>query len=283
MIYGLAAALGWGFADFGAAVVGRRIGSHVTVVVSHVAGSLAFAALFLIERPAWHVSGAQFGWLVLNGVMAAGGYMLLYRGLQLGPVALVSPIVAAYAAITVTLAVVLLHESLAGIVLAGAVITIVGVVLTSADLRALFMGRRVATQTGVPFALLSMALFGVATYILGRSAQEIGWIVTIVISRSTSTLILLATAVSRRRDFAGVGRNTMALAGLVGLLDVLGVAMYAKGVEAGLISIVAAASATFTLIPVAGGIVLLHERPAVSQALGVILVVGGLLLLGTGG
>lgn len=283
MIYGFGAALGWGIADFGAALVGRRIGSHVTVVVSHLTGSLAFAVLFLVARPAWHVSGGQFSMLLLNGVIAAAGYLLVYRALELGPVALVSPIVAAYAAVTVTLAVTLLHESLAGVVLAGTVITIVGVVLTSADLRALVAGRRAAAPTGVPNALASMLLFGVATYILGRSSQEIGWIVTIVISRATSSLILLATAAARRRDFAAVPGKTVALAGLVGLSDVLGVSMYAKGVEVGLISIVAVASATFTLIPVAGAILFFHERPAASQALGVALVVGGLLLLGIGG
>jgi drug/metabolite transporter (DMT)-like permease len=47
-----------------------------------------------------------------------------------------------------------------------------------------------------------------------------------------------------------------------------------------LISIVAAVSATFTLIPVAGGILLFSERPAPNQLVGLVLVVGGLATLG---
>jgi drug/metabolite transporter (DMT)-like permease len=46
---------------------------------------------------------------------------------------------------------------------------------------------------------------------------------------------------------------------------------------------VAAVSATFPLIPFVGGLVLLRERPAFSQAIGVFAVVGGLVLLGLTG
>src|SRR5439155_6287977 len=45
VIYGLAAALGWGFSDFAAAVSGRRVGAFATVVVSHVASALLTTVL----------------------------------------------------------------------------------------------------------------------------------------------------------------------------------------------------------------------------------------------
>ncbi len=282
MIYGLGAALGWGFADLGAALAGRKIGSHATVVVSHVTGAFAFFVLLAISRPAWEASEGQVALLILSGLIAAIAYLLLYRALQLGPVALVSPIAAAYASVTVALAVVLGGESLAGLVLVGAIVTIAGVVLTATDLRVLFAGRRDKERSGVWLALISMVMFGVATYILGRSSQEVGWMPATAISRATSTMVLLTTAAARRRSFTGAPGKVLGLAALVGLADVVGVCFYTKGVEAGLISIVAAASATFTLIPVAGGVLFLRERPAISQALGVVLVVGGLLLLGLG-
>jgi drug/metabolite transporter (DMT)-like permease len=282
VIFGLGTALSWGLADFGAAVAARKIGSHATVVVSHVGGSVVFFMLFAIAEPTLHVSAGQVSLLVVNGVMAAAAYVLLYHALQLGPVSLISPIVAAYAAVTVALAMILLGESLAGIVLAGAIVTIVGVVLTSTDLRALVSGRRGGRSAGVPFAIASMVMFGVASYILGRSSQEIGWMQATAISRAASTLVILATAIARRLSLTGAPRKVVGLAALVGLGDIAGVALYTRGVEAGFISIVAAASATFTLIPVAGGILFFKERPAATQAVGVALVVAGLLLLGLG-
>ena len=69
-------------------------------------------------------------------------------------------------------------------------------------------------------------------------------------------------------------------AAIVGVLDVLGDSMYARGSELGLVSITAAVSATSTLIVVAGGLLFFSERPAVIQGVGVALVVFGLVLLG---
>ena len=285
MIFGLTAALGWGVADFGAAVVARRVGSMTTVVISQVGGILTLLVLVAVLRPAWSTPPGVIAGMAANGVVAAGAYLLLYRGLELGPVALVSPVVAAYAVITIALAVAFLGESLPGIVAIGAFTTVVGVVLTSTDLRKL--GRPSPTgRSGLRYAIASMALFGVATFLLGRYAKEVGWLPALTLSRafSMASLVGVAMFVAGARPTRGDGPVIPAVAGaaLVGVIDVLGGAAYARGTELGYVSIVSAASATFPLIPVVGGILLLRERPAASQLAGVTLVVGGLLLLGTG-
>jgi drug/metabolite transporter (DMT)-like permease len=282
VIFGLTAALGWGVADFGAAVVGRRLGSFSTAVTAHLAGLLTLLVLVVGLRPTWSTPPVVIAWMAGNGVIAAGAYLLLYRALQLGPVALVSPVVAAYAVITIALAVTFLGESLPGIVTIGAFTTVVGVVLTSTDLRKLRRPSPIG-RSGLRYAIGSMALFGVATFLLGRYAKEVGWLPALTLSRAFSTASLVAVAVFVR-GARGDGPVISAVAGaaLVGVIDVLGGAAYARGTELGYLSIVSAASAIFPLIPVVGGIILLRERPAASQLAGVTLVVGGLLLLGGG-
>jgi drug/metabolite transporter (DMT)-like permease len=285
VIFGLTAALGWGLADFGAAVVGRRLGSMATVVVAHMAGLVTLLVLFVAFRPAWITPPGVIGAMAMNGVVAASAYLLLYRALELGPVALVSPVVAAYAVITIALAVSFLGESLPGIVAIGAFTTVVGVVLTSTDLRNLGRPSPIG-RSGLRLAIASMVLFGVATFLLGRYSKEVGWLPALTLSRAFSTASLLVVAMfarapgTARRD--GPLMPAVAGAALVGIVDVLGGAAYARGTELGYLSIVSAASATFPLIPVVGGILLLRERPAANQLAGVVLVVGGLLLLGGG-
>ena len=282
MIYGLTAALGWGVADFGAAVVGRRLGSFSTAVTAHMAGLLTLLVLVVGLRPTWSTPPVVIAWMAGNGIIAAGAYLLLYRALELGPVALVSPVVAAYAVITIALAVTFLGESLPGIVTFGAFTTVVGVVLTSTDLRKLGRASPIG-RSGLRYAIASMVLFGVATFLLGRYAKEVGWLPALTLSRAFSTASLVGVAVFVR-GARGDGPVISAVAGaaLVGVIDVLGGAAYARGTELGYLSIVSAASAIFPLIPVVGGIILLRERPAASQLAGVTLVVGGLLLLGGG-
>lgn len=280
MIYGLGAALGWGFADVGAALVGRRLGSLATTVVAQVASLVAAGALVFLLRPGWVGTTSNVAILAVNGLVVSAAYLTLYRALELGPIALVSPVVAAYAVPPVLLAVTVLHEPLAGVVLAGAVVTLVGVFLASLDLRRV-EGER-ARGPGLPLAVVSMLLFGLVTFVLARQAQEIGWLPSMTIGRAFSVGALLIVAAVKRPSLGVAGASGIAGAALVGLADIFGVAMFSLGAEAGLISIVAAASATFVLIPVVWGVAFLGERPAASQLAGVTMVVVGLLMLGLG-
>jgi drug/metabolite transporter (DMT)-like permease len=66
----------------------------------------------------------------------------------------------------------------------------------------------------------------------------------------------------------------------VGVVDMTGIVAFSRGAEVASISLVSAVAATFPLIPFAGGIAVLGERPVASQRLGVVLVVGGLVTLG---
>lgn len=279
MIFGLGAAVAWGVADVGAAVVGRRMGSLPTVVIGQVVGLVVVVVVYAVERPAWTAGTADIALLAANGAIAAVAYLSLYRGLELGPIALVSPIVAAYAVPPVVLAIVFLDESLAGIVLAGIAVTIVGIVLTSTDLRGVEADG--TSRAGVPLAVISMLLFGLATFVLGREAQVLGWLPASAIGRGFSVAVLLLIVLVLRPRLRG-GAMALGGAALVGLADIGGVALYSIGAERGLISIVTAASATFVIIPVAAGIAFLGERPAPNQLLGVGLVVVGLLMVGLG-
>src|SRR5262249_50616357 len=144
--------------------------------------------------------GGELAALVLSGILGAAAYAGFYRALQLGPVSLVSPIFSAYAVITVLLAVLLGQETLAAAAAVGILRTICGVVLASASGQpgqgqpALLgqghpgQGRsgqghpsqgvsrvRAAQRTGIWLALASMVCWGVTTYILGRSAERLGW------------------------------------------------------------------------------------------------------------
>jgi drug/metabolite transporter (DMT)-like permease len=285
VIYGLLAALGWGWSDLLASIASRKLGSRTAVVIAQIAGFAGFLVAALVVHPTWGVSTRDVLLLLAAGCFAGVAYFALYRGLQLGPIALVSPIASAFAVITVLLSVTVLGESLTAGAWAGVVCTILGVTLASTDLRRL--EKAVAQhRRGIPFALAAMAGFGVAAFVTGSLAQTYGWLPPILISR-ISSLVLVGAVTSfttRARDperpIPTHAVRWIVLAVVVGLLDVTGIAFYARGSELGLVAVVVAASSTFTLLPVAGGIALFGERPAPNQAAGVVLVIVGLVLLG---
>jgi drug/metabolite transporter (DMT)-like permease len=284
VIYGLVAAIGWGLSDLWAAMSGRRIGSFRTVVIAQIAVAVTLSVALLVVRPDLSRLDTVAPWLVLNGFLGAIAFASLYRALALGPIAIVSPVLATYAVVPVVLSVLLLDESLGPWEIAGTCVTILGAVVTCTDVRAIRAGTR-TRPPGLPLAIVSTLVFGVATYVLGWAAKEAGSLPSLWFGRVAMTfVILIAWVVVRMRARPCEGSDRLfgvpiTLAVLVGLLELLGTFAYARGSEVGLVSIVTAASATYPLIPVFGGVVLLRERPAPTQFVGVAMVIGGLMLL----
>jgi drug/metabolite transporter (DMT)-like permease len=282
VIFGFGAALAWGFGDFGAALVGRRVGSLATVVLVQLAGLAAVAALAVVVRPQWTGRWTDVALLVANGVVVAAAYVLHYRALELGPVALVSPLTSAYAVLPIGLAWLVLGEDINLWFGVGAALATIGVVLVSADPRQFGEATRMR-RDGVPYALGAMVLFGIATFILGVVSRHAGWLPTVALGRLFTVVALAPLLVARRPSVTAAGAG-VAVAGLaVGVTDILGIMSFSRGAQLAALSLVSAVSATFPLIPFVGGLVVLRERPAPSQALGVFAVVGGLVLLAFAG
>jgi uncharacterized membrane protein len=286
MIYGLAAAFGWGLSDLWAAMSSRKIGSGRTLVVAQIASGIALSAIVVVARPDMQRIPSVAPWLLANAFLMSAAFAMLYRGLQLGPIAVVTPVLATYAVIPVLLSVVLLGESLGALSAFGAAVTIAGAVLASIDVRTLREGARTRFP-GLPWAIAATLFAGVATYVLAWSAQEAGFLPSLWFSRLATVVVVAGVTLLlriRRRARGDVSTRVnardMSFAAAIGLVEIAGGIAYARGAEVGLVSIVTAASATYPLIPVIGSVRLLKERPSPSQYLGVVLVVVGLAALG---
>jgi drug/metabolite transporter (DMT)-like permease len=282
MIFGLGAAFAWGSADFGVALVSRRIGSFTTLVLAQFAGIALFSVLAatpVASLPRFHPALLL---LPVIGISGALSYVAFYRALELGPIALVSPIAAGYAAIVITLSLIFLREHVAALALGGAALTIVGVVLASSDWRRLpIEGRR--AKAGIFFALLAMAGFGLGAFLIGVFARDTGWFGTIYLSRLGSAATLGAILSTKgTQGLRSAGRLRALTAFGIGVLDIGGFALYARGAEVGRVSITAASSVIYPLIPILAGVLYLRERPAPNQWTGVAAVGAGLVLLALG-
>jgi uncharacterized membrane protein len=282
VIFGLTAAIGWGLADFTGAVAGRRIGSLPTVMLAQLLSAGAMTVFMIQGGHSAAVLTPFVAFVVMNGLASGGAYLSHYRALQLGPVAVVSPIGATYAVVGVALAVVVLGERPGPAAIVGGVITVLGVMLTSTDLAKLRAGTHTRAP-GLPWAIVSAVLFGIGGFFLGYFAQEVGWVPGLWASRCAQVAMFAVISLVRRREFGQVGWNAGLLMALgSGAADLLGVVSYSIGASRGLLSVVLIASAIFPLIAVALSIGVLHERPVANQYVGIGLVVTGLLVLGIG-
>jgi drug/metabolite transporter (DMT)-like permease len=281
--YGLVAAICWGFSALLATIVSRRVGAVRTAFVGHATGVVALTLFLVLSAERLTASGASLLALPFAGILVAVAFLAVYRGLALGPVALVAPISAGYAGVTVMLAVPILGERPSPLASAGIAAIVCGVVLSSTE-AGKRRERRSSQPSGVPFGVISMCAFGVATLIIGYFSKRLGWFDSVYLTRLASGATLLAIlGTTRRSPILGVGHWPLLLAGVIGILDAIALSAYGRGSELGHITIVAVVSATNPLVPLVGGITLLHERIDSNRMLGVALVGVGLLLVAAGG
>ncbi len=290
----IAVAICWGSADTTATFASRRLGTFTTTMISllvSVVTLILFALLFstrlsLSLAPPTLLASAPIG--LLSGVMAAIGYFSLYRGLELGPVAIVSPIVAADGAFAAVLAIPLLHERVS--------------LWHLAELRKSLgtAGSFSLLKGGPRQGLLAMAAFGIMLFSIGASAQSSGWFLPIFWTRCFAALTLAAFGLWQRSRFARISSTPLSasaasadegaikpsllstglvLAIGVGLFETTGLLIYSIATRLAATGIAAAISSSFGLIPLLVGLTFLSERPKAHQLVGVALVTIGLALL----
>ena len=278
-LFGLIAAFAIGLGDLLAAAISRRIGVYRVLMATHVV-SVVLSTIYLPF--AFDFSGVSPGdWLdlFLLSILAIVTLTALYKALQIGPVAVVSPIVATPVA-AILLAVVVGGERLTDGQVIGIAITATGVAMTSVDIRELHSGRRLI-GTGASLAFATMLGGGIWVYRMGSLSQKLGWFLPVYLNK-VITMAILAPIQMRGRmwKWQGLTVRTGQSMVLLGVLETAALFAFARGAEIGAISIVAATFSVYPLVPIAGGLLIFKERLAPNQIVGLAIVFTGLITLG---
>jgi drug/metabolite transporter (DMT)-like permease len=280
-VLGTIAALAWGFADVCVTYLSRRGGFFRTLVFTQAVGvaTLGIIALALEDLPG--PSTAQLLALAGLGPVAVAAYGGFYRALELGPIAIVSPIASANGAVVVLLAVVVLGESLSSLQALGCVLVLGFIMLAALEPKA--EAAEEADGSGIRLALVASVAFGGYLFGLATFSDELGWLVPVLIARAMTVAILAAVAVARRPPVPGrLGRVGLAGCVVAGALDASGYLAFNRGGEIGEVAITSAAAASYPVIPILVGLFALRERVAGHQMVGVVGVLCGMVVLSLG-
>ena len=282
ILFGLSAALAWGLADFCARFAAHRVGNFRTLLYMQLVG-LAGLSLWLVlagwpDNRDWPVVGLA-GLLAIINTLAG---LALYRSFEVGMLSVVSPIAASYGAISLSLALAS-GQRPSALALAGLFITIVGVVLASADLSFL-VAKKPTTKDkkisgGVSWAIAAALCLGIVFWGLGYVTPTLGTFLPAWIFRLLGPPVVLALALPTRQK---IGLPT-APAWLwilgVGGLDTAAYLLYNLGLSGADSGIVAVISSLFSAVTVLLARVFLNEKLAPNQWAGVIIILAGVGLV----
>lgn len=293
LLTGLGAAVCWGTLDLFSALASRRAGSLLVTTGMQVIGAILVWAVALVTAIPLPTDPYVIIGATLVGLIGAGAYLSYFTGLRIGPISVVSGMVAAYGGLTVVLAVIVRGETLNLLQAAGAAIATVGVVLTGIAFGGLRNTR--FASPGVAFAVLALVLFatmGIATDIVIDRAP---WPEVLLVSRSSIALIsvvILVLALTLFRgpatvmiepDEGGDGRVDRRIVGAIvlsGVLDILGLASFSYGLEIAETWLVGLASSFGPAVTIVVAVALLGERLRPVQWVGLGGILVGMIAIG---
>ena len=197
VLFGLASAIGLGISDVTAAVVVRRLGVLRSTVAFQFITVSAYSFYLFTGTDIGLISVGDWALLAGMSLLVLGFYLSFYKALQIGPVSIVGPILAAHAVIIVLMAVVLLGERLNGWQVASIAAIICGVVLLSTDFRSLMSGQMLV-GIGIALAVFASVAAGVWQFSIGALSRDLGWFLPLYFSRVFLFSMLLPLAAWRR-------------------------------------------------------------------------------------
>ncbi len=278
-LLGACAALVWGVTDILVVQWARRVGVLRTLLTVQASGVLLLALLAAVLGEELSLSGGQWAAIAGLGALSFGAYIGFYRALELGPIAIVSPIASSNGAMIVVLAVIVLGESLTAGQAVGITLVLTFIVLASVEPAA----ERLSGGSGIRLALAATVVFGLYVFFLTTLADELGWLLPILLTRAVAVTLVGALFAARpdgeKRPLRKLGLAACAGAGA---LDALGYLLFTRGAEIGEVAITSAAASSYPLIPILVGLIGYRERVAWYQLVGVAGVLVGMVVLSLG-
>ena len=189
VLLGLSGALVYGFADFLGGLASRRVRA---VTVAAVAAAVGIAPLLL----GLVLVGGRFTWTgtlwgAVAGVSGGVGVLLLYRALAIGPMSVLSPLTAVFAAVVPVLVAVVRGTALSGLAIGALVVAVVAVVLVAAVRDT--SGARV-TAVGLATAAVAGCGFGGIVLAYDQTPTDSG-VAPLIVSRVLQAVLLGTAAV----------------------------------------------------------------------------------------
>jgi drug/metabolite transporter (DMT)-like permease len=270
-LWGLAAALAWGFGDFAGGLATRRSSEFSVMRVSSLIGLVFLIALAVLRgSPIPSLRDALLG--VAGGAVGVLGLITLYRALATGQMSLVAPITAVIANI-VAVAVSAVTEGLPGVLKwIGFLLAGLGVWLLSRP-----SGTIRLSSNALGLSVLAGVSFGGIFAITAQfSKADIGW--SMVCLRLT-TVILIFLVIMFRRGAPALPKALLPLVAVAGICDSLGNIFFALAGQAGRLDVSAVSSSLYPAFTLLMAVLVLRERIQGWQLFGAVLCLASIGLI----
>lgn len=275
VLLALCSATTYGVGDFFGGLATKRAPAAAVLLWSHVAGVVLLGAAAGVVGGELTLHDLALG--ALGGLAGAAGVGLLYQALAIGPMSAVAPVTALLAAAVPVVAGFAKGERPGLAAAAGMVAALVAIVLVSAEGGGSY---RPSDLRAVTLALGAGFGFGLFFVALSYTGDDSG-IWPLVGARVASVTAVGVLALTGRLDPTVARGEPRRLTAAAGALDVAANVLYLLAIREGLLSVVSVLSSLYPVSTVVLARVVLRERWAPLQRVGMLIALPAAILMAT--
>lgn len=282
ILAGLLSMFAWGVADFLAAKSTRKVGNVLTLFWMQIVGFLVASIYFLINLSSFNIATVPrfFTILMIVGLLQLIANLFFYKGFKEGQVSLVSPIGSSWAMVTVILSVMFLREAPQPIQIMGILLTFIGLILASINIKELFEIKKLTVLAGVREGIIAMIGWGLSFFLIVPASQALDWFLPVYIFRFSTLLFLTLYIFFKKLPLKTSLKPSLAALYLpIGFLSIVAPFSYSFGVGGEYASIVAPIAASSPLITIVLARIFLKEKITLNQASGIAAIITGIILI----
>jgi len=245
--------------------------------------SLFLLIYYTVVRGLEGVDPAYVALGLLSALFANLGFFLYFDSLERGPLLIVGPISSAYPAIIVVAAILVLGETLDPLQTLGVTMTMAGVVALL-YLHGAAMGKMKCPRSALALAILAVISWGIWGIVLKAALRELDVILYLGLSTLVMPPLTLGYLKLRNRG-KKIGIPKFSLPVILAIISVeveqLGFFSETFAVSNGPASLVFPVVASYPVVTIIVAYAFLKERISLKEALLIIAVIGGIILLST--
>ncbi|MBT3720099.1 EamA family transporter [archaeon] len=286
IISGLVAMFSWGIADFIQSKVVRQMGSYKTMYIGNIVWIifvLPFAFFISLK-----ISITNLILLFVGSVMQVFAIYNFYQSMKIGEVSIVTPISGSYSIITVLMLLLLLGQKLNLMTISAIFILIIGIILTSTDLKKI---KHIHTVKGVKEAVIALLMWGSYFFFVEVVAKDITFFLHfpatdgltvffysgVFIGFSSLIFSILHKGQTKLRDLK---KNNIFWFVLVAqLIYTVAWAVINYGVSVGNTALITTISSLYPAITVILALIFYKEKLVLNQKIGILIILIGLILI----
>jgi transporter family protein len=279
ILSGIGGMLGWGIYDFLGGVYAKQIGPFKSFFWSQLAGLLSVLLLVFVFTISLNVPILIIILLPIAAIVYAAGYLLFFKGFEIGNVSIVAATMNLWAVFTMLFAFIFMGQRLSTLQSLGVFMIISGVTLASLnwnDIR----NQKFQLSSGVKETIIGAFFFGVFWNFSEVISEEIGWLLTTLFVKFWIILFLLlfSVVIKRELDLTRATTKTKSMVFLMGVIEAGAVAIVNYGLTIGDAILITPIASALSIVTIALAIIFLKDKVTKLQGFGVITAIAGIIV-----